>query len=76
MRKVDIKPSGSDLPKYISINDALARYQVGRTTLHALIAANEIRTRKLGSRTLIDLEAADAFFESLPSASKTRARFK
>lgn len=76
MRKADVKSIDAEPPKYISIGDATARYDIGRTTLHALIAANQIQTKKLGARTLIDRDAADRFFESLPSASKTRARFK
>lgn len=76
MRKDDVKSIDASPPKYISIGDAIARYDIGRTTLHALIAANQVQARKLGARTLIDREAADRFFESLPSASKTRTRFK
>lgn len=63
-------------PKYLDIAGALARYPIGRTTLYTLIKANCIETRKLGARVLIDLEAADRFFEELPSASNARRRFK
>lgn len=64
------------LPKYMTIAVALVRYSVGRTTMSALIAANCFATIKVGSRTLIDREAADRFFESLPSAGKSRTSCK
>lgn len=36
-----------------SINDAARLLGVGRTTLYALIAANEISVAKIGTRTLV-----------------------
>lgn len=62
--------------KYLNIGQCVSRYCVGRTTLHHLIEAKKFKTRKLGSKVLIDREDADRFFESLPSAGKPRRSFK
>lgn len=69
-------PGSVDPPKYISISEACDRYGIGRTTIHTLIAANQITARKLGARTLIDVKAADDFFNDLPSPAKARACLK
>lgn len=76
MRKIEPRPLEEVPRKYITIGSAVVRFAIGKTTLHALIAANLIRTRKLGARTLIDVEAADRYFESLPSASQVGSRRK
>ena len=53
-------------PKLMSVPAALNRYGIGRTKLYALIGVGEIRAVKLGAKTLIDVESADAFFDALP----------
>jgi len=68
--------SPSPLQKYLTIDETSIRYSCGKTTIHALIRAGKLVTKKLGSRTLIDLEDADRFFDNLPSASAVRAKFK
>jgi hypothetical protein len=61
-KRVDRK----ERPKLMSVPAALDRYGIGRTKLYALIGIGEIRAVKLGAKTLIDVESADAFFDSLP----------
>lgn len=56
----------SDGPKLMSVPAALDRYGIGRTKLYALIGVGAIRAVKLGSKTLIDVASAAAFFDSLP----------
>lgn len=56
-------------PKMISVSDALGRYGIGRTKLYALIGDGRIRAVKLGMKTLIDVNVADRFFDSLPTLS-------
>ena len=60
------RPKREERPKLMSVPAALDRYGIGRTKLYALIGVGEIRAVKLGAKTLIDVESADAFFDSLP----------
>jgi excisionase family DNA binding protein len=55
-------------PKLISVGKALERYGLGRTKFYELIGSGAIRAVKLGSKTLIDVAQADAYFDSLPRA--------
>jgi len=54
-------------PISISVNEALTRYGIGRTKLDELLGDGSLKARKLGAKTLIDVETADDFFASLPS---------
>jgi excisionase family DNA binding protein len=56
-----------DKPSSISVNEALARYGIGRTKLYELLGDGSLKARRLGAKTLIDFETADDFFASLPS---------
>lgn len=56
-----------DKPISISVNEALMRYGIGRTKLYELLGDGSLKGRKLGAKTLIDVETADDFFASLPS---------
>ena len=62
----------SERPKLMSVPTALDRYGIGRTKLYALIGVGEIRAVKLGSKTLIDVASADAFFDSLPELAGSK----
>jgi hypothetical protein len=53
-------------PKTIAVKAALHRYGIGRTKLYELLAMGALKASKLGAKTLIDVEAADAFFGALP----------
>ena len=45
----------------------LARYPIGKTKLWELIRDGVLTTRKVGSRTLVEAESAEAWWNSLPS---------
>ncbi|MFZ4122936.1 MAG: hypothetical protein ACOYKM_14915 [Caulobacterales bacterium] len=62
----------SERPKLMSVPTALDRYGIGRTKLYALIGVGAIRAVKLGSKTLIDVASADAFFDSLPELAGSK----
>ena len=49
-------------PLYIGISDACRRYGIGRTTLYSLFQLDGCPpVQKLGSKTLLDVKAMDAF---------------
>lgn len=52
-------------PANYTIPDACRAYGIGRTTLYAKIKEGDIRTIKLGSRTLIPSAELEAFFTRL-----------
>jgi excisionase family DNA binding protein len=49
-------------PVTITINAAVARYGLGRTTLYAMMDAGTLRSVKVGWRRLIVVEQADRYF--------------
>jgi excisionase family DNA binding protein len=53
-------------PRTMPVAEALRRYGIGRTKLYALISVGALKAVKLGTRTLIDVSTADAFFDALP----------
>ena len=54
------------LPRAFSINEFCRRYGIGRTNAYEEIAAGRLRAVKVGRRTLITLEAAEAWLAALP----------
>ena len=44
------------------VNEAVAAYRLSRSTLYKLMAANTLRSVKVGGRRLIPVEALEAFF--------------
>ncbi len=53
-------------PKTMPVKHALHRYGIGRTKLYELLGSGALKASKLGAKTLIDVEVADAFFGALP----------
>jgi excisionase family DNA binding protein len=53
-------------PRYISLKDAVLRFGTSKSTLYLMIQRGHIRAVKRGGRTLIDVESADKYFDSLP----------
>lgn len=52
--------------RYISVQQALQRYGIGRTTLYELFAAEGCPTiLKLGGKVMIPVQAFDDFFDAL-----------
>jgi excisionase family DNA binding protein len=62
----------SELPRALSIDEFWSRYGVGRTTAYREIAARRLRAVKVGRRTLITHDAAEAWLASLPSVQAPR----
>lgn len=50
----------------VSINDAVKITSFKRTKLYALIAAGEIKTKKSGHRTIIEMAELRRFIDNLP----------
>ena len=67
----DTKPSRAavtrETPKTMPVKQALRRYGIGRTKFYELLASGAIKASKLGTKTLIDVETADSFFNGLPN---------
>jgi excisionase family DNA binding protein len=53
----------------LSIDQFCHRYGIGRTTAYAEIAAGRLRCRKVGKRSLIAEDDAEAWLEGLRSIS-------
>jgi hypothetical protein len=49
-------------PVYISVPDFLSAFGLGRTTAYSLLAAKELHAIKVGTRTLIEVASAKAYF--------------
>lgn len=59
-------------PVYLTVDESVQRWRVGRTKFYELLQAGAFRTIKVGRRTLIEIRSGDAFFAGLPSASSAR----
>jgi excisionase family DNA binding protein len=64
----------SDFKRAYSISDFCQRYGVGRTTAYEEIKAGRLRAVKVGHRTLITVDDAEAWLKSLPSSNGLRPR--
>lgn len=59
---------GDDTPSgYLSVLEACAYARMGRTRIYELIAAGELRIKKLGSRTLVSKSSIDKLMARLTS---------
>jgi len=56
-----------------SIADVVARTGIGRSTIYSEIHAGRIRTRKVGSRTIILDSDLRAYLDALPATRATEA---
>lgn len=59
-------PSASAEAGYMSVDEACAYGKFGRTQAYELIAAGRLRTKKLGSKTLVSKASIDRFMKRLP----------
>lgn len=57
----------------LSPNDVCRRYGIGKTQFYALVKAGQIKSRKLGRRTLVAAADAQAWFDSLPVSQREAA---
>jgi len=60
----------------LSVEDAAKAAGVGRTLLFEEIRKGRLTARKAGRRTIITLDALDAWLQSLPTSTDVRARCK
>lgn len=66
-----IEPEQSGEPfGSMSVATFCRRYNIGRTTVFALISNGELEARKCGSRTLISRAAGEKWFAALPPRKK------
>ena len=63
-------------PRALSITDFCRLYGIGRTHAYAEISGGRLHARKAGRRTLITVDAAEAWLEQLPELSGNRERFR
>tara|TARA_R110002051_G_scaffold43831_3_gene89413 strand:- start:10063 stop:10248 length:186 start_codon:yes stop_codon:yes gene_type:complete len=53
-----------------SVSDVIEMIGIGRTKFYQLVADGEIKTRKIGNRTLVLAADLDAWLAALPSSIK------
>jgi len=53
--------------QYLSVADFCTRFGIGKTLAYDLINSGKLHAVKLGRRTLIPAEAAEAWAKSLPA---------
>lgn len=53
--------------RMLSVNDFCRLYGIGRTKTYELIARGELRARRVGNRTLIPFDDAEAWAAKLPT---------
>jgi excisionase family DNA binding protein len=56
-----------NLPRALRVNEACASLSISKSKLYLEVAAGRLRAVKCGSRTLIPVEAIDAWLRDLPS---------
>jgi excisionase family DNA binding protein len=61
----DIKAMLPDGRRALRINEFCLAYGVSRSTTYALVKANKLRLHKLGGRSLIKIEDAEALLNGL-----------
>lgn len=68
-RGADVE-AASLAPRAFSIPEFCRRYGIGRTNAYHEIAAGRLRAVKVGRRTLITLDAAEAWLAALPALNQ------
>ena len=64
-----VATNGITKPAYASVADWLAISGMGRSTTYEALGRGDLRARKLGTRTLIDVPHGLAWLDSLPVAT-------
>ncbi|MEZ5959051.1 MAG: hypothetical protein R3C30_01300 [Hyphomonadaceae bacterium] len=59
----------STAKRYVSIAEACERYGLGQTRFRELLRLNQIEAVRLGTRVLVSVTSADAYFASLPNVN-------
>ena len=52
--------------RFLEVADFLEMYRIGRTKFYAEVAAGRIQVKKLGSKTLIEINEAERWARTLP----------
>ena len=60
-------------PRALTVAQFKARYATGHSKFYELVADGEITLRKLGKRSLIDADEAEAWWQSLPKSKPKQA---
>lgn len=74
-RAAECRPTGEGPPpdkRALTVEEFMSSYGLGRTTVYVEINAGRLEARKLGRKTLIPRDSADAWLASLP-ALETKA---
>lgn len=66
----DVAVPASFTPRAFPIPEFCRRYGIGRTNAYQEIAAGRLRAVKVGRRTLIAHDAAEAWLAALPEVNK------
>jgi excisionase family DNA binding protein len=61
-----ISQRARDLPRLLSIKQATFELGIGRSAVYELIAAEKLKTVKIGRRRLVAREAIEEFIAGLP----------
>ena len=61
--------TSTNLPEYTTISRWCALSGMGRSTTYEALGRGDLRARKLGTRTLIDVQHGLAWLDSLPPAT-------
>jgi len=67
MSNTENHPNNTGNPRAFNVGEFCRRYGIGRTTAYAEIAAGRLRRRKVGKRSLIAEDDAEAWLNSLPT---------
>ena len=59
--------------KYLSVREFCTNYGIGKTLAYDLMKSGKLKALKLGRRTLIPSEAAEAWAANLPPFVERRA---
>ncbi len=58
------------MPRLISVNEFCRTFGIGRTKAYEVLKSGQLRSVKVGSRTLIDMESAHAWADDLPELAR------
>ena len=62
-----------DERRVFTISEFLERYGIGRTRFYEEVAEGRLRLRKLGKKSLVTVDDAEAWLESLPASSPSNS---
>lgn len=60
-------------PLTVTVDDALGRLGIGRTTFYSLVGEGRIDTIKCGRRTLVKMSSLERFVDEAPTAGRRAA---